>query len=101
VCAGTPFDYNIPAVNVLRFMPSNSRTVKVTGYRLASTALTLFLAIAKFSLSADNKSAPSNYLDLAGFLVGLMCVLKMPEGRYSWTDTSFQSFVDWILLGGL
>jgi len=54
-----------------------------------SPALTLFLAIAKFSLSAENKSAPSNYLDLAGFLVGLMCVLDMPEGQYSYTHTVF------------
>jgi hypothetical protein len=70
-------------------MPRNTWTVKVTGYRLASTALTLFLAKTKFSLSADNKAAPSNYLDLAGFLVALMCVLEIPENRYSYTDTIF------------
>jgi hypothetical protein len=83
------FPVTFRMVNVPFFMPSNSRTVKVTGYRLASTVLTLCLAIAKFSLSADNKSAPSNYLDLTGFLVALMCVLEMPEGRYSYTDTIF------------
>lgn len=70
-------------------MPSNSQTVKVTSYHLSSTALTLCLAITKFSLSADNKSALSNYLDLTGFLVALMYVLDMPEGRYSYIDTIF------------
>ena len=73
-------------VNVPCFMHSNSRTIKVTGYRLTSTALTLCLVIAKFSLSAENNSGPSNYLDLAGFLIALMCVLEMPESPYSYTD---------------
>jgi hypothetical protein len=89
-CAlGLRFLVTFRVVNVLSFMPINSPTVKLTGYRLACTALTLFLAIAKFSLSADNKSAPSNYLDLASFLVGLMYVLDMPEGRYFYTHTIF------------
>ena len=83
------FPVTFRVVNDCFFMPSNSQTVKVTGYRLACTALTLFLAIAKSSLSADNKPAPSNYLDLAGFLVGLMCVLDLSGGRYSHTDTIF------------
>jgi hypothetical protein len=89
VCWGSVLPVTFRAVNDLRFMPSNSRTVKVTGYRLACTALTLCLAIAKFSLSADKKPAISNYLDFAGFLVGLMCVLEIPEGWYSYTDIIF------------
>ena len=71
---GLCFPVTFGAVNVLGFVPSNHRTVKITVYRIASTALTLLLAIAKFSLSADNNEAPSNYLDLACFLVALMCV---------------------------
>jgi hypothetical protein len=77
-------------------MHSNSRIIKVTGYRLASTALTLCLAISKFSMSAENKSAPSNYLDLAGFLVALMCVLEMPKLKVGIpTLIPFPSFM-WI-----
>jgi len=67
VCAGGRFPCNI---NVPYPVSSDSQIVKVTGYRLVSTVLTLGLAIAKFVLSAVNKSAASNDLDFAGFLVG-------------------------------
>jgi len=80
------FSVTFRAVNVLCFMPS---TVKVTGYRLASSAMTLFLGIAKVSLSAVNKPGLSNYLDLVAIIVALRCILEMPEGRYSYTDTTF------------